>query len=89
MYYKQQRMERLGRSMRSKRQNTLNVEYDKYVDRRLNKGPRAVPKTWDWELNDQSGVVTAFTRSEARAQLKERFGLKRLPKGVYIAPRGK
>lgn len=61
------------------------ARYKEYVKRQLNKGPRAVPTIWRWDLFEESGIVKAFTRSEARAQIKQRLGLKRLPKEVSIA----
>jgi hypothetical protein len=78
---------RQERKLSSERQHKLNVKYKEYVNRKLNKGPRAVPSKWDWELFGEQGVLTAFTRSQARAQLKERFDLKRVPKEVVLVAR--
>lgn len=80
---------RQERKMQGERQHKLNVKYKEYVDRKLNKRARAVPSTWDWELFGEKGILTAFTRSQARAQLKERFDLKRVPKEVILVARAK
>ena len=45
------------------------------------------PAKWVWKLDDQSGVVFAFTCGEARSQIKEILGLsksKRLPVEIQI-----
>jgi hypothetical protein len=78
---------RCDRVLAGERQNKLNERYKAYVARKLNKPPRKVPSEWDWELLGQTGVIRAFTRSEARAQLKERFDLKRVPKEVILVAR--
>lgn len=54
--------------------------------------PRKLEDVWSWSLGSKSGFVSALTRSEARAKIKETLGLKRLPpeikveKIVYISP---
>jgi hypothetical protein len=80
---------RCERKLSGERQHKLNVRYKEYVARKLNKPPRKVPSEWDWELLGQTGVIKAFTRSEARAQLKERLNLKRVPKEVILVARTK
>jgi len=45
------------------------------------------PLQWRWSLGDQSGVVEAFTKSEARAAVKRALGLskkQRLPAEVTL-----
>ena len=45
------------------------------------------PAKWCWEGGGQGGVVFAFTRGEARSQIKEALGLsknKRLPVEIQI-----
>ena len=69
------------------RQHKLNMKYDAYVQRRLNKGARKTPTTWDWEFEGWKGELKAFTRSEAKALLKERFGFKSTPKEVILVAR--
>jgi hypothetical protein len=46
-----------------------------------------MPLQWDWVLGYRTGTVEAFTRSQARAQIKQQLGLAssaRLPKEVTI-----
>jgi hypothetical protein len=59
-------------------------EYREYANRLLNKKPPKKPSIWEWELFGESGTLAAFTRSEARAQLKERFNIKRVPQEVTL-----
>jgi hypothetical protein len=42
---------------------------------------------FDWRYRGQSGTIEAATRSEARAELKLRLGLKVLPAGIVLAKR--
>lgn len=49
--------------------------------------PRKQPSVWTWTCGNRTGFVSAFTRSEARARIKETLGLKkncRLPSNVTI-----
>lgn len=39
---------------------------------------------FDWRYRGQSGTIEADTRSEARAELKRRLGLKLLPGGIQL-----
>jgi hypothetical protein len=50
---------------------------------------RGKPATclFDWRYRGQSGTIAAHTRSEARAELKRRLGLKVLPAGIVLAKR--
>ncbi len=46
------------------------------------------PDIWEWANLNSHGAVKAFTRSEAKARIKQTLGLpkgKRLPAGVIIA----
>jgi hypothetical protein len=45
-------------------------------------GPKT-PIVWTWTLGDQSGTVSAHTRSEARSAIKKVLG-KRLPANLEI-----
>lgn len=48
----------------------------------------AEPKWWVWTLDHVSGMVSAHTRSEARAEIKKELGVsksKRLPLGIEIS----
>lgn len=60
-----------------------------YMDRvrvRRDKKPRPVPE-WTWAYRDQGGVIAAWTRSEARAGVKEVLRVKRMPKEVELVAR--
>jgi hypothetical protein len=46
-------------------------------------GPK-VPAVWTWTIGDQSGTVSAHTRSEARGAIKKSLGLKTLPSNIEI-----
>ena len=51
---------------------------------------RVVP-TWRWEREGGGGTVEAYTRSEAKALVKEILGINngRLPKGVTVVAQAK
>ncbi len=49
--------------------------------------PTKQPSVWAWTYGNQTGFVSAFTKSEARARTKEALGLKkknRLPINVIL-----
>lgn len=46
-------------------------------------GPKE-PAVWTWTLGDQSGTVSAHTRSEARSAIKKVLGTKTLPTNLEI-----
>jgi hypothetical protein len=60
------------------------ARYRKYVERKLHPKERKKPSQWVWELFGESGTLESFTRSEARALLKERFNLKRVPQEAKL-----
>jgi hypothetical protein len=60
------------------------ADYRAYANRKLNKKEPKKPSIWKWELFEEHGILESFTRSEARAQLKERFNIKRVPKEVVL-----
>ena len=46
-----------------------------------------VPAIWEWGFEEESGSVTAHTRSDAKAQIKQQLGIpkkKKLPREVVI-----
>jgi len=45
------------------------------------------PVVWLWELGERTGMVEAFTRSEAKARVKEVLDVKKLPAEVTIVAR--
>ena len=42
------------------------------------------PKEWSWEFAGKSGKVLAFTRSEAKSQVKEILNVNRFPKEATL-----
>jgi len=49
------------------------------------------PLKWDWSFEEQTGIVEAFTKGEAKARIKEVLGVpkkKKLPEGVNIKRAG-
>jgi len=66
-------------------------KYREYIQRsmaRRYRVKRVVPQ-WSWFYDGQDGVVEAWTRSEAKARVKDTLGInnKRLPKEVTLATR--
>lgn len=54
---------------------------------RRDKVERPVPE-WDWTYGKERGAVAAWTRSEAKALIKDVLGVKgRLPKEVQVVAR--
>lgn len=65
------------------------VEYLNRVVKRMNKAAgydtAKKPFRWQYEIDGNLGTVEAFTRSEARAEIKKRIGHKgRLPKSLKL-----
>lgn len=70
-------------------QRSKYAEYTQRVENRkkglTQKGrPPAQPNQWNWAFEGQTGTVSAFTRSQARAKVKEFLGVKRLPKECHV-----
>ena len=64
----------------------LKQRYKEYVARAVKRlQPKREMPMWEWASKDAGGVVSAWTRSEAKARIKQRLGVKKL-KGVTIAP---
>ena len=79
---------RHDRNMRGVRDSKRLTDYREYVARVLKRSKPSTkkqPYPWSWELFGEKGTLLAFTRSEARAQLKERFSIKRVPQEVVLA----
>jgi hypothetical protein len=65
-------------------QKRLERETKKYLQEQGLIGPK-VPATWQVDIGENVPIVlTAFTRSEARAKLKQELGVTKLPAGLKI-----
>jgi len=62
------------------------VKYREYVARVIKRGTVAkrVAPVWDWEANGQKGTCDAFTRSEAKARMKELLSVKKLKEYTLV-----
>jgi len=78
-----------GNKMRPERVATQRRKRQEYTDRSLARlQPRRPVPEWSWVYAGQSGLVAAWTRSEAKAIIKDVLRTKgRLPKEVALAPR--
>ena len=68
------------------KQRATYAAYAKRAQYRMTKQKKK-PVVWLWELGERTGMVEAFTRSEAKARVKEVLDVKKLPAEVTIVAR--
>ena len=79
----------IRQSKKGKPSSKETVEYLNRVIKRMNKAAgydtAKKPYRWQYEIDGNLGTVEAFTRSEARAEIKKAIGQKgRLPKNLKL-----
>lgn len=77
--FAQSQVSKKRKATRQEQESEFNQLTKKYLKARGIIGPKT-PSTWEYD----GGAVLAMTRSEARAIIKAKLGLKRLPVGFNL-----